>query len=52
MKDTSLCSNIVLVGVPDAGKICIVLIVPKDVGSGADPPGNDTKGLFAVKFAV
>jgi hypothetical protein len=37
--------------VPEAGKMCIVLMVPKDVGSGDDPPGNDTKGLLTVKFA-
>jgi hypothetical protein len=28
------------------------LTVPRDVGSGALPPGKVIKGLLAVKFAV
>ena len=45
----SRCSKNSLVGVPDAGKICTVLIVASDVGSGDVPPGSDKKGLLAVK---
>ena len=44
----SRCSKKSLVGVPDAGNICTVLIVASYVGSGDVPPGNDKKGLLVT----